>query len=356
MGVDSGEFTAITDKRTFQRKWWNTRNIDAEQRSPRKQVSCLPRLLGDSSSYLPAQLSPRRSWWSKRRNHCLAWCQKMTEGCFIIPRTIQICNKCQITPSLKQCVPLEAFTLRIICQLMWCPPQITISLSSHLENLFQIGHLFGLRAGSRTAVVKLFHSLTIIFPSQKWVSKLLFSAWLRTQNKHLDCKELNVSSQKCHSCSHLILYFTLSNGWPLRLTPRKSPKVHWTEVLVTQSGPTLTPRAAARQAPLSTGFSRQGCWSRQPGPPPGDLPNLGFEPESPTPQADSALSEPPGKPKAHWKPPQTPRLSFLYKHGWTVGPTSGLLPSDVTGGWDHQSGETLVGPPPSSWWCSIAFS
>ena len=108
------------------------------------------------------------------------------------------------------------------------------------------------------------------------------------------------------------------------------------------------PRAAARQAPLSTGFSRQGCWSRQPCPPPADLPDPGFEPESPTPQADSALSEPPGKPKARWKPPQTPRLSFPYKHGWTVGPASELLPSDVTGGWDHQSGETLVGPPPSA--------
>jgi len=32
-------------------------------------------------------------------------------------------------------------------------------------------------------------------------------------------------------------------------------------------------------------------------PPPGDLPNLGIEPRFPALQADSLLSEPPGKPK-----------------------------------------------------------
>ena len=37
----------------------------------------------------------------------------------------------------------------------------------------------------------------------------------------------------------------------------------------------------ACQAPLSMGFSRQESWSGLPGPPPGDLPNPGIEPESP---------------------------------------------------------------------------
>ena len=36
----------------------------------------------------------------------------------------------------------------------------------------------------------------------------------------------------------------------------------------------------ALQAPLSMGFSRQEHWSRLPGPPPGDLYNLGIEPKS----------------------------------------------------------------------------
>ena len=43
-------------------------------------------------------------------------------------------------------------------------------------------------------------------------------------------------------------------------------------------------------------FSRQGCWSGLPYPSPGDLPDPGIEPGSPALQADSLLSEPPGKP------------------------------------------------------------
>jgi len=51
----------------------------------------------------------------------------------------------------------------------------------------------------------------------------------------------------------------------------------------------------ARQAPLSMGFSRQEYWSGLPCPPAGDLPNPGIEPGSPTLQANSLPSEPPGK-------------------------------------------------------------
>ena len=43
------------------------------------------------------------------------------------------------------------------------------------------------------------------------------------------------------------------------------------------------------------GFSRQEYWSGLPHPPPGDLPNPGIEPRSPALQADSLLSQPPGK-------------------------------------------------------------
>ena len=66
--------------------------------------------------------------------------------------------------------------------------------------------------------------------------------------------------------------------------------------LITQSCPTLcNPMTVARQAPLSMGFSRQEYWSGLPCPPPGNLPNLGIEPRSPTLLADSLPSEPPGK-------------------------------------------------------------
>ena len=44
------------------------------------------------------------------------------------------------------------------------------------------------------------------------------------------------------------------------------------------------------------GFSRQEYWSGLPVPPPGDLPDPGIEPGSPTLQAASLPSEPPGSP------------------------------------------------------------
>ena len=44
----------------------------------------------------------------------------------------------------------------------------------------------------------------------------------------------------------------------------------------------VTPWAVAHQAPLSMEFSRQEHWSGLPCPPPGDLPNPGVKPKSPT--------------------------------------------------------------------------
>ena len=60
-----------------------------------------------------------------------------------------------------------------------------------------------------------------------------------------------------------------------------------------------TPWTVAYQAFPSMGFSRQEYWSELPFPSPGDLPNPGIEPGSPTLQADTLSSEPPGKP---WVP------------------------------------------------------
>ena len=49
-----------------------------------------------------------------------------------------------------------------------------------------------------------------------------------------------------------------------------------------------------QEAPLSMGFSRQEYRSGLPFPSPGYLPNIGSEPRSPSLQADSLPSEPPG--------------------------------------------------------------
>ena len=57
-----------------------------------------------------------------------------------------------------------------------------------------------------------------------------------------------------------------------------------------------TPWTVARQALLSMGFSRQENWSGLPYPSPGDLPNPGIEPRSPTLQTNALPSESQGKP------------------------------------------------------------
>ena len=62
--------------------------------------------------------------------------------------------------------------------------------------------------------------------------------------------------------------------------------------LVATSCPTLaSPWTVARQAPLSAGFSRQEYRSGLPFPSPGDLPDQGIEPRSPTLQADDLPTE-----------------------------------------------------------------
>ena len=59
------------------------------------------------------------------------------------------------------------------------------------------------------------------------------------------------------------------------------------------------PWTIAYQAPPSMEFSRQEYWSGLPFPSPGELPDPGVEPGSPTLQTDVSPSEPPGKPENH---------------------------------------------------------
>ena len=58
----------------------------------------------------------------------------------------------------------------------------------------------------------------------------------------------------------------------------------------------VTPWTVTCQAALSVGFSRQEYWNGLSFLSPGDLSDPGIKPESPALQADSLLSEPPGKP------------------------------------------------------------
>ena len=54
-----------------------------------------------------------------------------------------------------------------------------------------------------------------------------------------------------------------------------------------------TPWTVGHQAPPSMGFPRQEYWNGVPFPSPGDIPDPGIEPGSPTLQADALTSEPP---------------------------------------------------------------
>ena len=66
---------------------------------------------------------------------------------------------------------------------------------------------------------------------------------------------------------------------------------------VAQSCPTLcNPMDCSLPGSSIHRILQAGIWRGLPYPPPGDLPNPGIEPRSPALQAESLLSEPPGKP------------------------------------------------------------
>ena len=71
----------------------------------------------------------------------------------------------------------------------------------------------------------------------------------------------------------------------------------------------VTPWIVAYQAPQSMEFSRQEYWCGLLFPSPGDLPNSGIEPGSPTLQADALPSESPGKPNLI---KAIPKLKYVY--------------------------------------------
>ena len=79
-------------------------------------------------------------------------------------------------------------------------------------------------------------------------------------------------------------------------------EVKWSCSVVSDSA---NPWTVAYQDPPSMGFSRQEYWSGLLFPSPGDLPDPGIEPRSPALQADTLLSEPPGKPwTINWNKPE----------------------------------------------------
>ena len=98
-------------------------------------------------------------------------------------------------------------------------------------------------------------------------------------------------SEKC-SCSLIVF------SYPARLADKSELScsiVGWGQLL-SYFWLFVTPWTVAHQAPLSMRFPRRECWSGLPFPSPGDLPDSGIEPGSPTLQTDFIPPEPPGKP------------------------------------------------------------
>ena len=101
---------------------------------------------------------------------------------------------------------------------------------------------------------------------------------------------------------HLAIFFSpLEN---LKVAGHLAKSVLSAKCLVAQSFPTLcNPMDCSSPRLLCPwGFSRQEYWRGLPCPPPGDRPNPGIEPRSPTLLADSLPSEPPGSPGKIWGP------------------------------------------------------
>ena len=74
--------------------------------------------------------------------------------------------------------------------------------------------------------------------------------------------------------------------------------IHPMMYLVSQSCPSLCdPRTVTTGLLCPWGFSRQEYWSRLSCPPPGEFPNPGIKPRSPTLQVDCLPADPQGKPK-----------------------------------------------------------
>ena len=138
------------------------------------------------------------------------------------------------------------------------------------------------------------------------VSNALSSLWKLTQFLYIS-ESLRSSLSTKSGCKDSLVHSLIQGAPTMRqdLRAQWSPR-HSTFMFLWDLSPRkvkslshvrlfATPWTVAYQVPPSMGFSRQEYWSGLPFPSPGNLPNPGIEPGSPTFQADALNSEPPGK-------------------------------------------------------------
>ena len=93
----------------------------------------------------------------------------------------------------------------------------------------------------------------------------------------------------------LVVYADLNSNLEVVLCKRKRKKERKKVKSLSSVRLFAIPWTVSYQGPPSMGFSRHECWSGLPFPSPGDLPDPGIEPRTPTLQADALPSEPPRK-------------------------------------------------------------
>ena len=195
------------------------------------------------------------------------------------------------------------FCIHVICE-------YTVGRLLWMEaNILSICNLSWGWADSRMCTHAVWHNPNESFNSSFWCFSFLLS-------KPTGVKEV-------HSVDDILkphLYIPQGVGWTV--TPAKK---HVRVVLCLVMSDSLQPHGLQPARLLCPwGFSRKEYWSGLPFPSPGDLPNPGIKPRSPTLQADSLLTAPPGKSMPGFKP------SWVWSHSWHLWSSHLLIGSTLT--------------------------
>ena len=123
------------------------------------------------------------------------------------------------------------------------------------------------------------------------------AGWYRNERSGKGVSELKVA----HCVRLFATPWTVTLQAPLSMGILQARMLEWVDMPSSRGSSqpwnqTQVSRIAGEFFTICTTRKTQEYWSGQPIPSPGDLPNPGFEPGSPALQADSLLSEPPGKP------------------------------------------------------------
>ena len=105
------------------------------------------------------------------------------------------------------------------------------------------------------------------------------------------CRDSATADHERSKSGHIMITITICILNIKTYSPLKSNKICFNQWSCSVVSDSEIPWTVTYQAPPSMEFSRQEYWSGLPFPSPGDLPDPGIEPRSPTLQADALPSE-----------------------------------------------------------------